>query len=86
MILIFKKLIKWNVAFVCFVQIGHLKKGLNPPSVSELAFGSPYLMTAIKTGIITGVIALAVSSSSSTGFSILTHTYTSNSSPSHAPH
>lgn len=39
--------------------IGHLKKGLNPPSVSELAFGSPYLMTAIKTGIITGVIALA---------------------------
>jgi hypothetical protein len=43
-------------------------------------------MTAIKTGIITGVIALAVSSSSSTGFSILTHTYTSNSTPSHAPH
>ncbi|KAG6668795.1 sulfate transporter 3.1-like [Carya illinoinensis] len=39
--------------------IGHLKKGLNPPSVSDLAFGSPYLMTAIKTGIITGVIALA---------------------------
>ncbi|XP_057992861.1 sulfate transporter 3.1 isoform X2 [Hevea brasiliensis] len=39
--------------------IGHLKKGLNPPSVSDLAFGSPHLMTAIKTGIITGVIALA---------------------------
>ncbi|CAL8073872.1 unnamed protein product [Prunus armeniaca] len=39
--------------------IGHLKKGLNPPSVSELAFGSPYLTTAIKTGIITGVIGLA---------------------------
>ncbi|KAF7150332.1 hypothetical protein RHSIM_Rhsim02G0028300 [Rhododendron simsii] len=39
--------------------IGHLKKGLNPPSVSELAFGSEYLPTAIKTGIITGVIALA---------------------------
>ncbi|KAF5466090.1 hypothetical protein F2P56_016048 [Juglans regia] len=39
--------------------IGHLKKGLNPPSVSDLAFGSPYLMTAIKTGIITGVIGLA---------------------------
>ncbi|XP_021606344.1 sulfate transporter 3.1 isoform X1 [Manihot esculenta] len=39
--------------------IGHLKKGLNPPSISELAFGSPHLMTAIKTGIITGVIALA---------------------------
>ncbi|PIN17782.1 Sulfate/bicarbonate/oxalate exchanger SAT-1 and related transporters (SLC26 family) [Handroanthus impetiginosus] len=42
--------------------IGHLKKGLNPPSVSELetAFGSPHLLTAIKTGVITGVIALAV--------------------------
>ncbi|KAF5950764.1 hypothetical protein HYC85_012757 [Camellia sinensis] len=40
-------------------QIGYLKKGLNPPSLSELAFGSEYLMTTIKTGIITGVIALA---------------------------
>ncbi|KAK4793023.1 hypothetical protein SAY86_023458 [Trapa natans] len=39
--------------------IGPLKKGLNPPSASDLAFGSSYLMTAIKTGIITGVIALA---------------------------
>ncbi|KAG2722274.1 hypothetical protein I3760_02G121700 [Carya illinoinensis] len=39
--------------------IGHLEKGLNPLSVSELAFGSPYLSTAIKTGIITGIIGLA---------------------------
>ncbi|OWM69365.1 hypothetical protein CDL15_Pgr006328 [Punica granatum] len=39
--------------------IGSLKKGLNPPSMTDLAFGSAYLMTAIKTGIITGVIALA---------------------------
>ncbi|XP_030543417.1 sulfate transporter 3.1-like [Rhodamnia argentea] len=39
--------------------IGHLKKGLNPPSVTELAFGSPHLMAAIKVGIITGIIALA---------------------------
>ncbi|CAK9160669.1 unnamed protein product [Ilex paraguariensis] len=39
--------------------IGHVKKGLNPTSVSELVFGSPYLTTAIKTGVITGVIALA---------------------------
>lgn len=39
--------------------IGHLKKGLNPLSVSELAFGSPFLMVAIKTGIITGIIGLA---------------------------
>nr|XP_027096218.1 sulfate transporter 3.1-like [Coffea arabica]XP_027115316.1 sulfate transporter 3.1-like [Coffea arabica] len=39
--------------------IGHLKKGLNPPSIMDLAFGSPFLSTAIKTGIVTGVIALA---------------------------
>ncbi|CAK9136185.1 unnamed protein product [Ilex paraguariensis] len=39
--------------------IGHLKKGLNPPSIMDLAFGSEYLSTALKTGIVTGVIALA---------------------------
>ncbi|XP_009620840.1 sulfate transporter 3.1-like isoform X1 [Nicotiana tomentosiformis] len=39
--------------------IGHLKKGINPPSYSELAFSSQYLTTAIKTGIVTGVIAMA---------------------------
>lgn len=39
--------------------IGHLKKGLNPLSASELAFGSPHLMAAVKTGIIIGVIGLA---------------------------
>ncbi|KAF5179095.1 Sulfate transporter 3.1 [Thalictrum thalictroides] len=41
--------------------IGELKKGLNPITVTDLAFGSPYLMTAIKTGMITAIIALAVS-------------------------
>ncbi|CAH9104139.1 unnamed protein product [Cuscuta europaea] len=39
--------------------IGHLKKGINPLSSSELAFGSPYIGTAIKAGVVTGVIALA---------------------------
>ncbi|KAG9451931.1 hypothetical protein H6P81_004835 [Aristolochia fimbriata] len=39
--------------------IGYLKKGLNPPSANHLVFTSPYMMTALKTGIITGVIALA---------------------------
>uniref|UniRef100_A0A6N2N7Z9 STAS domain-containing protein n=1 Tax=Salix viminalis TaxID=40686 RepID=A0A6N2N7Z9_SALVM len=34
-------------------------KGLNPPSFEDLVLVSPYLSTAIKTGIITGVIALA---------------------------
>ncbi|GMI69977.1 sulfate transporter 3;1 [Hibiscus trionum] len=39
--------------------IGHLKTGLNPPSASDLAFDSPHLMAAIKTGIIIGIIGLA---------------------------
>lgn len=39
--------------------IGVLKKGLNPPSIADLAFTSPYLITTIKTGIIIGIIALA---------------------------
>ncbi|KAL3336398.1 hypothetical protein AABB24_032241 [Solanum stoloniferum] len=39
--------------------IGELKKGINPPSIMDLSFGSKYMTTAIKTGIVTGVIALA---------------------------
>ncbi|KAL2320984.1 hypothetical protein Fmac_029953 [Flemingia macrophylla] len=39
--------------------IGQLKKGLNPPSMMDLVFVSPYMGTAIKTGLITGIIALA---------------------------
>ncbi|KAK7243017.1 hypothetical protein RIF29_37801 [Crotalaria pallida] len=39
--------------------IGELKKGLNPPSITDLVFVSPYMTTAIKTGLITGIIALA---------------------------
>ncbi|OIW05001.1 hypothetical protein TanjilG_06413 [Lupinus angustifolius] len=39
--------------------IGELKKGLNPVSVRDLVFVSPYMTTAIKTGLITGIIALA---------------------------
>ncbi|AES60845.1 putative SLC26A/SulP transporter [Medicago truncatula] len=39
--------------------IGELKKGLNPPSLTDLVFVSPYMTTAIKTGLIVGIIALA---------------------------
>ncbi|KAI4992877.1 hypothetical protein ZWY2020_007190 [Hordeum vulgare] len=39
--------------------IGNLKKGLNPISVTNLQFAPPYMMLALKTGLITGVIALA---------------------------
>ncbi|CAN1279955.1 Sulfate transporter 3.1 [Linum perenne] len=50
---------KHGVQVYAYDQIGNLKKGLNPLSVSDLAFGSPHLMVAIKTGIVTGIIALA---------------------------
>ncbi|XXG65253.1 hypothetical protein AAC387_Pa05g3004 [Persea americana] len=39
--------------------IGHLQKGLNPLSVSDFTLTSPHLMTALKTGIVIGIIALA---------------------------
>lgn len=43
------------------VQIGKLKKGLNPISITDFVFVPPHLTLAIKTGIVTGIIALAVS-------------------------
>ncbi|KAJ0974092.1 hypothetical protein J5N97_016057 [Dioscorea zingiberensis] len=39
--------------------IGYLKKGLNPPSVTDLVFSPPHMALALKVGIITGIIALA---------------------------
>ncbi|KAK1267205.1 Sulfate transporter 3.1 [Acorus gramineus] len=39
--------------------IGHLKRGLNPPSLTKLVFHGAYLMTSLKTGIVIGIIALA---------------------------
>ncbi|XP_051135801.1 probable sulfate transporter 3.4 [Andrographis paniculata] len=38
--------------------IGHLAKGLNPPSANMLHFNGPYLGLTIKTGIITGILSL----------------------------
>jgi len=51
---VFLWIVKWN-------QIGELKKGLNPASVTKLVFVSPYMTTAVKTGIVVGIISLAVS-------------------------
>ncbi|XP_031102860.1 probable sulfate transporter 3.4 [Ipomoea triloba] len=38
--------------------IGHLAKGLNPPSANMLYFHGSYLALAIKTGIVTGILSL----------------------------
>ncbi|XP_057517538.1 sulfate transporter 3.1-like [Amaranthus tricolor] len=39
--------------------IGALKKGINPPSFGDFVFNSPYFPVALKTGIVTGFIAMA---------------------------
>ncbi|XP_072994540.1 probable sulfate transporter 3.5 [Typha latifolia] len=39
--------------------VGDLKKGLNPISISELKFQSPYISTAMKAGLLSGFLALA---------------------------
>jgi sulfate transporter 3 len=41
--------------------VGELKKGINPSSINLLNFDSKYLPTVIKAGLVTGLIALAVS-------------------------
>ncbi|KAJ7951808.1 sulfate transporter 3 1 [Quillaja saponaria] len=38
--------------------IGHLPKGVNPPSANMLYFNGRYLALAIKTGIVTGILSL----------------------------
>ncbi|XP_042400114.1 probable sulfate transporter 3.4 [Zingiber officinale] len=38
--------------------IGHLKEGVNPPSMDMLNFKGPYLGLAVKTGAISGILAL----------------------------
>ncbi|XP_022158722.1 sulfate transporter 3.1-like [Momordica charantia] len=53
--------------------IGELKKGLNPVSITDLVFVSPYLSVAIKTGIITGIIALAEGIAVGRSFAMFKH-------------
>ncbi|XP_058745934.1 sulfate transporter 3.1-like [Vicia villosa] len=50
--------------------IGELKKGLNPVSVTKLEFVSPYMTTAIKTGLIVGIVALAEGISAGRSFAM----------------
>ncbi|XVF32524.1 hypothetical protein REPUB_Repub17cG0090100 [Reevesia pubescens] len=53
--------------------IGNLKKGLNPPSFGDFVFTSPYLSTAVRTGIITGIIALAEGIAVGRSFAMFKH-------------
>ncbi|XP_007050523.2 PREDICTED: sulfate transporter 3.1 [Theobroma cacao] len=53
--------------------IGNLKKGLNPPSFGDFVFTSPYMTTAAKTGMITGIIALAEGVAVGRSFAMFKH-------------
>ncbi|XP_051113725.1 probable sulfate transporter 3.5 [Andrographis paniculata] len=41
-----------------FPIVGHLKKGINESSIGRYNFNSKYLLTSVKAGVITGLIAL----------------------------
>ncbi|XP_021280360.1 sulfate transporter 3.1-like [Herrania umbratica] len=53
--------------------IGNLKKGLNPPSFGDFVFTSPYMTTAVKTGLITGIVALAEGIAVGRSFAMFKH-------------
>ncbi|KHG29534.1 Sulfate transporter 3 [Gossypium arboreum] len=53
--------------------IGNLKKGLNPLSFGDLVFTKPYITTCLKTGIITGIIALAEGIAVGRSFAMFKH-------------
>ncbi|KAE8671349.1 Sulfate transporter 3.1 [Hibiscus syriacus] len=53
--------------------IGNLKKGLNPLSFGDLVFTTPYMATALKTGIVTGIIALAEGIAVGRSFAMFKH-------------
>ncbi|GLT29000.1 hypothetical protein SLA2020_038940 [Shorea laevis] len=59
--------------------VGTLKKGLNPPSIQFLTFDSRYLPAAIKTGIVTGLIALAEGIAIGRSFAIIKNEQTDGS-------
>lgn len=41
-------------------QVGDLKKGLNPLSISQLTFEAKHVEIAVKAGLMSGILALAV--------------------------
>ncbi|GMI98751.1 sulfate transporter 3;1 [Hibiscus trionum] len=53
--------------------IGNLKKGLNPLSFGDLVFTTPYMATALKTGMVTGIIALAEGIAVGRSFAMFKH-------------
>lgn len=50
------------------MQVGELKKGINPLSIQKLNFDPKYIYAPIKAGVITAMIALAVCTSNLQSF------------------
>ncbi|PWA71459.1 high affinity sulfate transporter [Artemisia annua] len=40
------------------VKVRHIKKGINPASLSEIHFSGPFLTKGFKIGVVTGLITL----------------------------
>lgn len=43
------------------LQVNHIERGINPPSVNEIYFTGDYLLKGVRIGIVAGMIALTVS-------------------------
>lgn len=43
------------------LQVGELKKGINPPSLKNIDFDRKYIAAPLQAGFITALVALAVS-------------------------
>jgi high affinity sulfate transporter 1 len=42
------------------MQVNHIKKGINPSSISQLAFSGTLLAKGVKIGFVAALIALTV--------------------------
>lgn len=44
-----------------FLQVNHIKKGINPSSVDEIYFTGEYVSHGFRIGVVAGMVALTVS-------------------------
>lgn len=51
---------RWIISQVKILQVNHIEKGINPPSVKEIYFTGDYLLKGVRIGIVAGMIALTV--------------------------
>ena len=42
------------------MQVNHIDKGINPPSLDEIHFTGEYFVKGFRIGVVAGIIALTV--------------------------